>query len=288
MQEVGHQHKALKIAQSDVATEVAREQDVKSKFGSAVAEKYREVVQHLQVLEENQKLANNKEKERRSQITKSLGVDKRGLNNPAEKEGFTTLERSRGGYHSSYSLLDSGSSVRRDGMDKSRGGARSPTTERDNPFSIRNAKPSNSTSALLGSRGERGRDRGVLEKGENKETSSFEVDGNRIANDPGDNRIARDKAFASFTSSTSESAEELVRRENYAYDFRSIALVQNELANRLADVKLLEAHTLDNTRDQVLPLSLSSLPLSPLLSSPFPPPSPPLPSPSPTSYLVGA
>ena len=252
VQEVHQQLKTIKLSQSDVGTESQRTKDIKCKFGGAVADKYQEVVEHLQAIETSQKLASSKEKEKRSAMSKSLGVDKRLLSSMdrGDESRLTTLDKGR--HQSTLSLLESGSaSMRRDIMR----GSRSPT-ERD--ASVRTAKPFSSTTSLLGERGAKF-ERGTLDDPA-AETEKVEggalMDGTKL-DVAGDNRVARDKASASFGSTSGGGSGEGVERRT-GYDFRSIALVQNELANRLADTRQLETCSLDNTRDQV---PFSKLPL---------------------------
>lgn len=111
--DIQQQIKSLRVAQKEIAMEVQKANDLKTKFGNVIAEKYQEAVM---IVERSQKTnatttnTNSKTKER-----KISGSDKheRGKSNPlAErmdrdkaKEGFTTLDKGRSSEYGSGSLL---------------------------------------------------------------------------------------------------------------------------------------------------------------------------------------
>lgn len=139
LQELKQQQKTVLQSHNEIHAELQRTKQLRAKFGSAIADKYQEVVQHVHYLEQTQKLTKSKDKRTPiSPVAEKTGDRRPLFASTGGREGGITKTS---GHHSSFNLLDSGSSAKR-------AGNRSPT-EKDAPVSIRAAKGFTSSYTLL-------------------------------------------------------------------------------------------------------------------------------------------
>lgn len=191
--ELSQQQKTIKQSHSEISAEVQRTRELKTKFGGAIADKYQEVVQHVQLLEQTQKLIKTKEKRGSLSPVGDKTIDRRALFASMDNRGREASIGKASAYHSTINLLDSGPAKK-----ESRAGNRSPT-ERDTPVSVRAAKGYSSSYTLLekkreraDSRVSRGSRREDLSKGE--ESRDVVRDSGGMAPEKGDRKEIGDPA----------------------------------------------------------------------------------------------